>query len=304
MQAQEYGGRQVSSTVRGKIMISESELEKLNEEFRAEDIEPRKRPLEAIQRISERTNRSINFPSEEADFIFRWFEKNTKPGSHAIGSLHQGAYYYDSTFWSVNIPMAYGFVQLNALDALDGMPQNIKTSLYENRKAIWDYVIFWADCLDFGYAYDDLYKSKNIDRFGRQLLCAGYEELSSATSLLLEHRPNKRAIMNCRMATEMLLKCFIAFKDGLTEDQAKRLGHNLENIFDRFLDVSNYQHLAEIKSLLRVFPDIHERYKAQEVDNSSLFDGYCFAQSIGALIARAFTDRNTLPQVMPSNKTN
>ena len=152
--------------------------------------------------------------------------------------------------------------------------------------------------------YDDLYRNKNRDAFGRQLLCAGYEELSSATTLLLEHRPNKRAIMNCRMATEMLLKCFIAFKGGLTETQAKKLGHNLGNIFDEFLDVSGYQHLAEIKNLLRVFPDIHERYKAQEADNLSLFNGYCFAQSIGALIARAFTDRNTLPQVMTSNKPN
>ena len=285
-------------------MISEYELEKLNEELRKEDIEPRRRPLEAIKRISVRTNRSFIFPSAETDFIFKWFEANTKPGSHTVGLLHQGVYYYDSAFWSVSIPIIYGSVQLNALDALHEMPQKIKSSLFENRKAIWEYVIFWADCIDFGYAYDDLYSSENHDTFGRQFLCAGYEELSSATTLLLEHRPNKRAIMNCRMATEMLLKCFIAFKDGLTESQAKRLGHNLENIFDRFLDISNYQHLSESKGLLRVFPDIHERYKAQEVDNSSLFDGYCFAQSIGALIARAFTDRNTLPQVMPSNKAN
>jgi len=285
-------------------MISESELEKLNEELRKEDLEPRARSWEAIKRISAQTNRPIIFPSAETDFIFKWFEANTKPGSHAVGLLHQGTYYYDSTFWKVSIPIIYGSVQLNALDALNEMPQKIKSSLFENRKAIWEYIIFWADCIDFGYAYDDLYRSKNQNTFGRQLLCAGYEELSSATALLLEHRPNKRAIMNCRMATEMLLKCFIAFKDGLTESQAKSLNHNLENIFDQFLDISNYQHLSEIKGLLRVFPDINERYKAQEVDNASLFDGYCFAQSIGALIARAFTDRNTLPKVMPSNKAN
>lgn len=285
-------------------MISESELEKLNEELRKEDIEPRARPWEAIKRISARTSLHMDVSSAESDFIFKWFETNTKPGSHTIGSLHQGVYYYDSAFWKVSIPRSYGRVQLNALDALHEMPQKIKSSLSENRKALRQYVIFWADCIDFAYAYNDLYGSKNHNTFGRQLLCAGYEELSSATTLLLEHRPNKRAIMNCRMATEMLLKCFIAFKDGLTKSQTKKLGHNLEKTFDRFLEISNYQHLSEIKILLRVFPDIHERYKAQEVNNSSLFEGYCFAQSIGALIARAFTDRNTLPQVMPSNKAN
>ena len=285
-------------------MIRESELEKLNEELREEDIEPRARPWEAIKRISARTSLSMDVSSAEADFIFKWFETNTKPGSHTIGLLHQGVYYYDSSFWKVSIPISYGVVQLNALDALQKMPQKIKSSLSESKKTLWQYVIFWADCVDFAYAYSDLCRSENYNTFGCQLLCAGYEELSSATTLLLEQRPNKRAIMNCRMATEMLLKCFIAFKDNLTRSQAKKLGHNLERTFDRFLEISNYQHLSEIKILLRVFPDIHERYKAQEVNNASLFDGYCFAQSIGALIARAFTARNTLPQVMSSNKAN
>ncbi len=285
-------------------MISESELEKLNEEFRKEDIEPRARPWEAIKRISQRSNRSIIFPSAETDFIFKWFESNTKPGSQAIGHLHQGVYYYDSTFWGVSIPIAFGTVSINALDALYEMPEKIKNSLANDKKAIWNYVIFWADCIDFGYAYDDLYKDKSCDAFGRQLLNAGYEELSSGTTLLLEDRPNKRAILNCRMATEMLLKCFIAFKVGMSEKQAKGIGHDLKKLFNRFLDVSGYYNLSKIKRMLQVFPDIHERYKAQNVNNASLFEGYCFAQSIGALIARAFTDRNTLPQIMPSNKAN
>ena len=85
-------------------MISEPELEILNEELRKEDIEPRARPMEAIKRISERNNRSITFSSPEAQFIFEWFESNTKPGSHTVGSLHKGVYYYDSAFWSAINP--------------------------------------------------------------------------------------------------------------------------------------------------------------------------------------------------------
>ena len=96
-------------------MVSESELAILNEELRKEDIEPRSRPWKAIKRISERNNRSISFPSPEAQFIFKWFELNTKPGSHTAGSLHKGAYYYDSAFWMVSVPIIYGTVQLNAL---------------------------------------------------------------------------------------------------------------------------------------------------------------------------------------------
>ena len=281
--------------------ITEALLEDINNELRKEDVEHRARPWKAIHKISDRLNISITIPSEEADFIFSCFEKNGKPYSLKQGHYHQGVFYYDSEFWSVSIPLIYGQVQLNSLDALHEMPPQIKSSLMKDNRKIWDYVIFWADCVDFGYAYGDLYQSKSHNSFGIQLLHAGYEELASATALLLEHRPNKRATMNCRMATEMLFKSFICLKRGLSEKEAKDLGHNLNRLLSEFIECSGYKHLVALKKLLVVFPEVHERYKEQSAKNSDLFDAYCFAQSIGALLAREFTDRNTLPQVMPSN---
>jgi len=283
-------------------MISESELFELNEELRREDIAPGVRPWEAMRRISQRTKRSIDFPSAEANFIFEWFKLNTKPGSQEMGHLYQGAYYYDSTFWGVSLPITFGIVIINARDALYNMPDTIKKILANDKKAVNDYAFFWANCVDFGSTYEELYKDKNYDSFGRQLLNAGYEELSSATTLLLENRPNKRAILNCRMATEMLLKCFIAFKVGLSENQAKKIGHDLNELFNKFLEVSGNHNLSKIKDVLQVFPDIHERYKPQNIDNKSLFKGYCFAQFIGAVIARTFTDQDALSQIMSSKK--
>ncbi|WP_283789740.1 hypothetical protein QNI23_004420 [Bermanella sp. WJH001] len=273
----------------------------INEELSKSNIEHSFRPLRAIALASDKLGISISIPSAEADFIFRWYEFNGKPGSQLQGHFHQGLYYFDSEFWSVSIPLIYGQIEVNSLEALHNMPSNTKASLTKNNKTLWDYVIYWADCIDFGYAYDDLRKSKEFDTFGINLLNAGYEELSSATSLLLESRPNKRAIMNCRMATEMLLKSFICLKEGLSETQAKKLGHDLSKLLDKFIDCSGYDHLKKIKPLLSVFPSIHERYSEQTATHAKIFDAYCFAQSIGALIAREFTDRDTLSQIMPSN---
>ncbi|MFC1780636.1 hypothetical protein ACFLZ8_00030 [Planctomycetota bacterium] len=278
-------------------MISESELEKLNEELHKDGIEPRKRPWEAISRISKRLGRTIVLPSKEADFIFKWFEKNSKPGAHNVGMLHRGAYYYDSTFWSVSIPIIFGTVQLDALYSLHEMPKTIKNCLMQDEKESWNYVFFWADCLDIGFGHNYLTNNVKYNSFGRQLFSAGYEELSSATTLLLEQRPNKRAIMNCRMATEMLLKSFIALKGALTEAHAKKLSHNLEKIFDLFYDISENAKLSKIKKFLNIFPEINERYKTQSIDDISLFKCYCFAQTIGAFIVREFTDQNTLNKI-------
>lgn len=286
------------------MKLTEELLDKINKKLSSQNVEHRTRPWEAIRLLSIDEKISVSIPSPEADFIFSWFEKNGKPDSQLQGHYHQGVYLFDSEFWSVSIPLIYGSVSVNAIDALHEMPENIKESLLEDKKKLWDYVIFWADCIDLGMGYGDLRDDKKLDQFGIQLLNAGYEELSSATSLLLEHRPNMRAIMNCRMATEMFLKSFIGLKRGLPDKEAKKLGHNLTKLMDAFIECSGYKHWEKTKPILAVFPDIHERYEQQNIERQRLAEAYCFAQSIGVLIVREFTDRNTLKQVIPSNKVN
>lgn len=279
-------------------MISENDLEKLNEEFRNENIEHRRRPLEAIKRISDRENKSINMASEEVDFIYEWFKSRSKPGTHEIGYLHRGVYYFDSTFWCVGINIGYGMVALKPLDALVDMPTNIKNDLCNDRNKSKNYMLFWADCLDLAYGYDDICKNSSFDQFGRKLLDSGYGELSSATLLLLENIPNRRAILYCRTASEMFLKSFIALKEGLTDRQARSYGHNLETAFDKVSEIANATLPEDLKDTLNIFPDISSRYQGQDdINNNKLFLAFCAAQSLGAVIAREFTDRNIQAQI-------
>lgn len=287
-----------------KEMVSEEWLTNLNTEFRTAGIDQRRRPWEAISRYSEEFNTSVDLSSDVAKTIFKWFETNSKPGVHQVGSLYEAVYFYDSQFWVVSIPITYGTVQLNALDCLHEMPGSIKQEMMTDNRQAWEYVIYWADCLDYGMGIDDLRKIQGLNDFGYQLLMSADQELRAATSILSQHRPDPRAILNCRMALEIFFKAYIALKNGLSQSDAKTIGHNLNKGLDKFIEVSGLKDWERRRQLLSVFPDIHERYKEQDITFQRLWDGYSLAHSMGAVIIREFTDRNTLQQVMPSNNAN
>ncbi|MCP5304970.1 MAG: hypothetical protein H6953_05960 [Chromatiaceae bacterium] len=285
-------------------MVSEDWVANLNKEFRDAGIDQRRRPWEAIRRYSEEFNTAVDISSDVAKTIFEWFEDHSKPGVHQIGSQYEAVYFYDSQFWVVSIPVMYGMVQLNALDCLHEMPDGIKQEMMADRKGAWEYAIYWADCVDYGMGIDDLRKTPDLDRFGYQLLMSADQELRAATSILSQHRPDARAILSCRMALEIFFKSYIALKIGLTQSEAKAIGHNLNKGLDRFIEVSELDNWESTRQLLSVFPQIHERYEEQDVTMQKLWDGYSLAHSVGAVIVREFTARNTLQQVMASNNAN
>ena len=281
-------------------MISEEWLIRVNEEFRKSGVDQKRRPWEAIRRYSEEFKVPVNLSSNHAKRLFEWFEANSKPGVHKIGSMYESVYFFDSAFWTISIPIVYGQVELDGLKSLVGMPDQIKNILMSDRKIAWDYAIFWADSVDYGLGIDDLRKSSGMNAFGLKLLMAGDQELRSAVAMLKQNRPDSRAILSCRMAVEIFLKAFIALKIGLTEKEAKDLNHNLQKSFDRFIEVSGYNHWERVKEKLAIFPQIHERYNEQDMSLSTLWEGFSIAQSLGVLIVREHTDRNTIEQIKPT----
>ena len=285
-------------------MVSEDWIANLNTEFRDAGIDQRRRPWEAIRRYSEEFSTAVDISSDVAKTIFEWFEAHSKPGVHQVGSQYEAVYFYDSQFWIVSIPIMYGTVQLSALDCLHEMPDGIKQEMIADHRKAWEYVIYWADCLDYGMGIDELRKTKGLNEFGYQLLMSADQELRATTSILSQHRPDPRAILNCRMALEIFFKSYVALKNGLTQKEAKAIGHNLNKGLDRFIEVSGLNDLERMRQLLSVFPEIHERYKEQDITFQRLWDGYSLAHSVGAVIVREFTYRNTLQQVMASNNAN
>ena len=212
---------------------------------------------------------------------------------HLLGGVFDSVYYFDAEFWSVSIPIVFGTVALNAVDSLCDMPDSVKKDLMSNPQTAWDYTVYWADCLDYGMGVAEVGNMARLDGFGRELVRAGDQELRSAIAQLKGTRRDARAILSCRMATELFLKAYIALKCGLAQKQAKELGHNLKEAFDRFIEVSGYERWKPLKSKLAVYPPVHGRYEKQDVAPSAVWEGVAFAQSIGTVIAREHTGRDT-----------
>ena len=65
--------------------------------------------------------------------------------------MFTGAFYYDSFFWKLEIPLGYGTVQSNALDALSQMPPPVKEQLQRDHSMMWKYILLWVDSVDYGF---------------------------------------------------------------------------------------------------------------------------------------------------------
>jgi hypothetical protein len=275
-------------------------LKSVNRELGEQGVPHRRRPFDAIARYSNEKRVSVDLSSPLSRDIFHWFRDHAPPGGHAMGSMFESVYFYDAAFWLVSIPIIYGTVSLSALDSLDEMPAPVRANLEQDGRLTWDYVAYWADCVDYGLGMDDFRKSAVGNEFARGLVLAADSELRSAVELLHQPRPQAQALLVCRTAVELLLKGFVATKGHLDEAKAKNeLGHNLHKAFDLFLEVSGYAHWRPIKVRLDVFPPISARYEPRAATLEQLWTAFSLVQSLGAVLVREFTDRNTLAQVFP-----
>lgn len=273
--------------------LTEEWLEHINEEFRKNDIPHKQRPWLAWREWAKYTGMSISLNDEVVKKIFAWFEKNTKAGSQYVGSMYTGVFYHDSCFWPVFIPIVFGRVKLDARDSLKTMPETIVARLWRDRNEVTQYASLWAACADYAFGIDDLRKGKALGGFAQELLGSGDQQLNATVTLLLEDRPNPKAMESARMATEMFLKAFLAVRAGLTEKEAKdKIGHNLEKALNRCLVIDAKSELQAIQPDLSVFPDIGDRYKGTEKTSRELWIAYGAAQFTGTTVVRSLSGRD------------
>ena len=124
-------------------------LRSLNRKFRECDIHVRRRPFLALDQYCKDFGLvAVAFDSTPAKTIFDWFTANTKAGTHQIGSLFTGVFYYDSCFWPVDVFIGGGQLQLNAVDSLQAMTDPMKSELMSRPETAWPYVLTWANSVD------------------------------------------------------------------------------------------------------------------------------------------------------------
>ncbi len=242
-----------------------------------------------MSELSVELGRSLVMGSPAADKIADWFVTNTKPGSHAIGALFTGAFYFDASFWSVTIPIFYGMHKFDPLDSLQTMPAVIKTALWQHPQARQILVHYWCDCFDFAVGVNILRKDNSLDPRALSFLRNAEAELTGAIAQLLLDRPNLKAILGFRMGCEIFLKFFLVHRLKLTDDELKKRSHRIDDLARECFKVVPLAEFDFIAKGAAAFPAVSDRYTGAEKSMVEVFDATYLAQLAAATVCRQVT---------------
>jgi hypothetical protein len=219
--------------------------------------------------------------------------------------MFTSVFYYDAYFWKLEVPVAYGSVQLNALNALQQMPESVKTQLQSDHSMMWQFIALWVDSMDYAYGIDDIgygarLPSGDNRTFALQLTSSAHRELAATTRLLTDSRaPNSKALESARMTTEMFLKAYLAIHGSLSSKEApKGFGHNLERLVSECQRVRGGPDLDDLAMHMKIFPPVGSRYEGIEYENHRLWSGFAVALRTGVTFTRSLTDRDNRAQML------
>lgn len=261
-------------------------LESANERYRQAHRPPMRRVFQAMQELSKERGRPLVLGSPAADKIADWFVAHTKPGSHAIGALFTGAFYFDASFWPVTIPIFYGTHRFDPLDSLQSMPDPIKQALWRKPDGRSVLLHYWCDCFDYAVGFDALRKGPGLDSRARALLVNAEGELKGAIAQLLLDRPNLKAILGLRLACEIFLKFFLVHQQKLTDEQLKKHSHRLEGLARECFKVVPLPDFEIIANGVVAYPAVADRYTGSEKTLLEVFNGAFIAQLTAATVTR------------------
>lgn len=284
-------------------MISSAELltwlSAANQRYGAEGIPHKGRPFQAMSDFTRERSCTLAMDDPLTKRIFDWFYEHSPPGAHQVGSVYTGVHFYDTAFWPVHVPLIFGQVSVNALDCLETMPVLIKKVLEAHHRDIWTYVVHWVNCMDYGYGQMDLGRTSRLQPRASKFLGAAHSELVGANAQLLEPRPNVKAILGMRMATEIFLKAVLVQERNLTDNQLMKISHKLEDAANACAEATTEKVFEEIGKRASLYPPVSARYDDTEWSSINVWQAATLTQLTGATVTRLYTDRNMRASVMP-----
>lgn len=277
-------------------------LNSVNARYRAEEIPSRQRPFRALSDFSREFKCSFTLDSPIANAIFDWFGKHSAPGSHAMGSMFTGAFYFDAYFWPMHIPIGFGTFSINAFDCLETMPETVKQQLAQSQRDSTNLALYWVDCCDYAYGFDELKKGNKLSSKALVFLNNGDRELRGAVAQLLSSRPNTKAILALRMACEIFLKALLIHEKNLTDPQLKNLSHKIKDIAVDCHLATGVPEFDAVANAANVFPEVSQRYDGDEWKLSEIWMALCIAQVAATAVIRHYTNRDMRTQVIVSQR--
>lgn len=273
-------------------------LSATNRRYSAEGVPHKGRPFQAMSDFTREHNCSLAMDDPLAKRIFDWFYEHSPPGAHQMGSVYTGVHFYDTAFWPVHVPLIFGQVSVNALDCLETMPIQLKKALESEHRDIGTYVVHWANCMDYGYGQMDLEGTSLLQPRASKFLGAAHSELVGANAQLLEPRPNVKAILGMRMATEIFLKTVLVQERNLTDSQLMKISHKLEDAANACAEATTEKVFEEIGKHASLYPPVSARYDDTEWSSSSVWQATTLTQLTAATVTRLYTDRDIRATIM------
>ncbi len=278
-------------------MPTEEWIRATDDRLSAADVAVRARPMEALGAWSEKHG-PTPFSSPEARAIFAWYKANYPPGSFSIGSMFTGAFYFDQALWPLHVPVGFGTFQVTINKMVANMTKMIGDRLSRDGQALSTLTALAADCLDYGYGFDDLRNEPLASPLARDMLASGHKELQGAVHTLLSKRPSEKAAESAALAMEMFFKSYLAQHAGLDEDGAKSIRHDLKKGLRQCLAHDSSSDLRVLHGTLGAMPKVAgARYTPRAFSLKELWHTYSLAQVAGAWVVRAITGRDCRPSL-------
>ena len=268
-----------------------------NREYSQTGIPHIRRPWDAMRDLSIQSGSSISLGSPICDQVFSWFEKNSPPGSHDIGTVYEGAFFLDSAFWQVRVGLLIGAAQIDPLGSLPTMPHMLKHQLATSKAAYHEYIGYWCDCWDFIYGFEALAQSEGTDDRFWKLVKAGYDELRGAVSLLLSQRTNLKSILSFRLATEIFLKAALVREASCSDKDLLRIGQSIAQAAEACRPYLDETFLVELIGTASHFPSMSSRYESEDRDPALVWKANVQAHRAAAEIMRKYTASNVRAQL-------
>jgi hypothetical protein len=210
-----------------------------------------------------------------------------------VGPRFRGVFFFRDVFWRVVVPLVWGTRSINALDGLAVMPAQIKQRLVSVPKTRDEYLLLWADCVDYDMGFQDLAPTLDPASFLNEMVQSVERELQSTIADLCQERPNSNAMYSARNCTEKALKAFLCFHEKVTANEAKsRFGHKLDKLIAEIARLHPTSQLRTMAGQLDAFAPYADRYSGRVFSRAELWRAYRLAQFAAGEVMRSVTGRN------------
>jgi len=207
------------------------------------------------------------------------------------GPIYRGAFYYLGEFWPFFVPLILGGPRkIQFLEHVQ-IPPDVLELLRHDAVSLDEFTLFCEDCIDYGYAIDEVLSLSVPDVTLRFMLSAD-AHLTATSQMLFMDPKDSKPLLDATMSIEIFCKAFVAAKLNRTENQLrKKYSHNVNALLQECIGLG-LSDLKKVVALAETLPNVDERYKTTECVLGELWQAYRASLLVGVTILRSLTSRD------------